>query len=146
MNRIVSICLALGMLAVFSTPILAAASNSSSMPVGDKSPASPIAHAVSTVTGLAISPLLGTGVYGAYQWYVAKTPEQKAVLPWYAQTTFWLPALLIVGACAVKDSLGAVLPPGMKKPLDVLETIENKATGLVAAGAVCRLQWERCRR
>ena len=28
------------------------------------------------------------------------------------------------------------MPPGLKKPLDVLETIENKASGLVAAGAV----------
>ncbi|MCX6953094.1 MAG: hypothetical protein NTV51_13150, partial [Verrucomicrobia bacterium] len=45
-------------------------------------------------------------------------------------------ALLIVGLCAAKDALGAAVPPGLKKPLDVLETIENKATGLVAAGAV----------
>ena len=29
-----------------------------------------------------------------------------------------------------------VIPPGWKKPLDVLETIENKVTGLIAAGAV----------
>jgi hypothetical protein len=47
-----------------------------------------------------------------------------------------VPALALVGACAAKDSLGAVLPPGWKKPLDVLETVENKATGLVAAGAI----------
>ena len=136
MKRITPVCLLLGMLAVFAVPLWADITDSASAPVADKSSASPVAHAVSTVTGLAISPLLGTGAYGAYQWWSAKTPEQKKALPWYAQTTFWLPALLIVGACAAKDSLGAVLPPGMKKPLDVLETIENKATGLVAAGAV----------
>ena len=124
----------LGFLAVGAVPMRAAAAATPA--ASDKSPVSPIAHAVSTVTGIAISPLLGTGAYGAYQWWSAKTPEQKAALPWYAQTSFWLPALLIVGVCAAKDSLGAVLPPGMKKPLDVLETVENKATGLVAAGAV----------
>lgn len=41
-----------------------------------------------------------------------------------------------MGICAAKDAFGAVVPPGMKKPLDVLETLENKASGLVAAGAV----------
>ncbi len=136
MKRIASACLLFGLLAVMAVPIWAATTAATPASAEDKSPASPVAHAVSTVTGLAISPLLGTGAYGAYQWYEAKTPEAKAKLPWYAQTTFWLPALLLVGACAAKDSLGAVLPPGMKKPLDVLETVENKATGLVAAGAV----------
>lgn len=105
----------------------------------DKSPVAPLATAVTTVTGIAISPLLGTGAYGAYEYFSAKTPEAKAALPWFAQVSFWLPALLIVGACAAKDSLGAVLPPGWKKPLDVLETLENKVSGLVAAGAVVPL-------
>ena len=104
--------------------------------VPDRSPGAPIAGAISTVTGMAISPLLGTGAYGAYQYFNATTPEQKAALPWFAQWAFFGPALLIVGACAAKDALGAAVPPGLKKPLDVLETIENKATGLVAAGAV----------
>ena len=66
----------------------------------------------------------------------AKDAAARAALPWYAQMSFWLPALAIVGAVAAKDSLGAVLPPGWKKPLDVLETVENKATGLIAAGAI----------
>lgn len=104
--------------------------------VPDRSPGAPIAGAISTVTGMAISPLLGTGAYGAYQYFNATTPEQKAALPWFAQWAFFGPALLIVGACAAKDALGASVPPGLKKPFDVLETIENKATGLVAAGAV----------
>lgn len=104
--------------------------------VKDSSPAAPYAKTLSTVTGIAISPLLGTGALGLYQNLTAKTPEAKAALPWYAQWSFIIPALLIVGICAAKDTLGAALPPGFKKPLDVVETIENKATGLVAAGAV----------
>ncbi|MCX6934416.1 MAG: hypothetical protein NTZ29_17310, partial [Verrucomicrobia bacterium] len=115
---------------------LAAESAKAAPAVPDRSPGAPIAGAISTVTGMAISPLLGTGAYGAYQYFSATTPEQKAALPWFAQWAFFGPALLIVGACAAKDALGAAVPPGMKKPLDVLETIENKATGLVAAGAV----------
>lgn len=112
------------------------AAEASAPAADDKSPVAPYAKAVATVTGVAISPLLGTGALGVYEAWQAETPEQKAALPWYAQATFFIPALLIVGVCAAKDSLGAVVPPGLKKPLDVLETIENKASGLVAAGAV----------
>lgn len=103
---------------------------------GGASPAVPIAAAITTVTGIAISPLLGTGIYGAYQWFTTEGEAARAALPWYSQMKFWLPALLIVAICAAKDSLGATLPPGWKKPLDVLETIENKMSGLIAAGAV----------
>lgn len=101
----------------------------------DRSPAAPIATALSTITGIAISPLLGTGAYGAYQWFKAEEPA-RAKLPWYAQPSFWLPALLLVGVCAAKDALGATVPTGLKKPLDVIETMENKFSGLIAAGAV----------
>lgn len=102
----------------------------------DGSPAAPIAAAISTVTGIAISPLLGTSGYGAYQWFKAKDEAARAALPWFAQVKFWLPAMLLVGVCALKDSFGAIVPTGLKKPLDMLETIENKFSGLVAAGAV----------
>jgi hypothetical protein len=72
---------------------------------------------------------------GAYDYFT--TPEEKrAQLPWYAHIAFWLPALLLVGAVAAKDAFGTVLPPGLKKPLDVAETIENNISGLVVAGAV----------
>lgn len=102
----------------------------------DQSPAAPIATAISTVTGIAISPLLGTSAYGAYKWWSAKDAAARQALPWYAQAKFWIPALLLVAVCALKDTVGTVVPPGLKKPLDVLETIENKFSGLVAAGAV----------
>lgn len=101
----------------------------------DRSPAAPVVSAVAGITGIAISPLLGTGVYGAYQYFKTEK-ELRHNLPWFAQVSFWLPALALVGAAAAKDAAGAALPPGWKKPLDVLDTLENKVTGLIAAGVV----------
>ncbi len=95
-----------------------------------------LAQTISTVTGVAISPLLGVGALGAWQWFAAKTDDARAKLAWYAQVWFWLPALLIIGLVAAKDALGTAVPPGLKKPLDVLELFENKVSGLVAAGAL----------
>lgn len=134
MKRFAPLLLLSLVFAIVVTPLWAATNSKPSKSSG-KSPALGMATAVTTVTGIAISPLMGTGAYGAYQYF--KTPEEaRADLPWYSQVSFWLPALGIVGLVAAKDSLGAVVPPGWKKPLDVLETIENKASGLVAAGAV----------
>ena len=101
-----------------------------------KTPGMELAATLSQVTGIAISPLLGVSGVGAYQYFQANTPEAKAKLPWYAQVSFWLPGLLLVAVCACKDSLGAAVPVALKKPLDVAETLENKVSGLVAAGAV----------
>ena len=118
----------LGLLALFALVPFALVAGGAAKPAADKSPAAPLAGAISTVTGLAISPLVGTG---AYQWFTAPgdTPEAtataRAALPWFAQLKFWLPALLIAAAVAAKDIIGTVLPPGSKKPLDVLETMER---------------------
>lgn len=121
---------------VIVAPFAMAAATSTAVTREDRSPVAPIASAISAVTGIAISPLLGTGAYGAYKWVRAGNDVEREKLPWFAQPHFWLPALLIVGACALKDALGATVPTGLKKPLDVLETIENKFSGLIAAGAV----------
>lgn len=93
------------------------------------------ASALATITGIAISPLLGMGVYGAYH-YVQADEVARLSLPWFAAPGFFIPALIIAGICAAKDTLGITFPPGLKKPLDVLEVIENKLSGLIAAGAV----------
>ena len=124
------------MLVVVAPFALAAATATGSAAAADKSPAAPIASAISTITGIAISPLLGTSAYGAYKYFTAKDDATRAALPWYAKMSFWLPAMLLVAACAAKDAFGAMVPTGLKKPLDILETIENKFSGLVAAGAV----------
>ena len=137
MKRLASLFLCVLLALSLVTPSFAA--QAAMKPAADRSPGSAIATSIATVTGIAISPLLGTGMYGAYLNFSAKDEAARAKLPWFAQWSFFLPALVIVALCACKDSLGAVLPPGFKKPLDVLETIENKASGLVAAGAVVPL-------
>ncbi|MSU58153.1 MAG: hypothetical protein EXS35_08235 [Pedosphaera sp.] len=103
-------------------------------PVASKAPGNQFAHSISTITGVAISPLLGTGAYGFVQWWKAPK-EERAKLPWFAQPLFFVPALLLVGACFIKDTAGTALPTALKKPLDVAETIEHKISGLVATGA-----------
>ena len=40
-----------------------------------------IAQTLSTITGVAISPLLGVSAVGCYQYCKAKTDEEKAKLP-----------------------------------------------------------------
>ena len=101
---------------------------------GQPMSAKQIAQNLSMITGVAISPLLGVSVVGAYQFYTAKTPEARARLSWYSSPWFFVPALLLVGLCFVKDTAGITLPVVLKKPFDVLEAMENKISGLVAAG------------
>ncbi|MCU0772182.1 MAG: hypothetical protein MUE94_10515 [Verrucomicrobia bacterium] len=96
------------------------------------------AQTASTVTGLAISPLVGVGAVGAYQWWNAPQ-EQRAHLHWFARPWFWIPALLLAGAVAAKDIVGTAAPTALKKPFDVAEAVENKVSGLVVAGAVVPL-------
>jgi hypothetical protein len=78
---------------------------------------------------------MGVSGVGAYDYFKAKTPEAKAKLPWFANPLFWIPAMLLVGACFLKDTAGIALPVVLKKPFDVAETIEHKISGLVATGA-----------
>jgi hypothetical protein len=142
MKRFAPLLLIATLLLVMIVPFALAATAATPAPSapphasGDRSPVAPIATAISTITGIAISPLLGTSAYGAYKYFSAKDNAAKAALPWFAKVSFWLPALLLVAVCAAKDTFGAMVPTGLKKPLDVLETIENKFSGLVAAGAV----------
>jgi MFS family permease len=112
-----------------------AATTTNPAPANPASPGQQMAQTLSLITGVAISPLMGVGVVGAVEWWKAKTPEQKNNLHWFAHPLFWIPALLLVAACFVKDSSGIVLPPLLKKPFDVAETIEHKISGLVATGA-----------
>ncbi len=101
----------------------------------EKVPGEQIAQTISLITGVAISPLMGVGAIGAWEFFHARTPEQKAKRHWFANPFFWVPALLLVAACFVKDTAGTALPAILKKPFDVADAIENKISGLVAMGA-----------
>ena len=101
----------------------------------DNLPGKEIAQHISLLTGVALSPLMGVSGVGAWEYFKAKTPEQKAKLAWYANPLFFVPALLLVIICFVKDTAGAALPTAVKKPFDIAETVENKISGLVATGA-----------
>ncbi len=96
------------------------------------------AEAVSQLTGIAISPLLGVGAVGAWRYYHA-APTARSGLPWFAQPWFWMPALALVALCFAKDLLGPMIPKVLKKPIDVVELFENKLSGLVATGAIIPL-------
>ena len=98
-------------------------------------PGKEIAQHISLLTGVALSPLMGVSGVGAWEYFKAKTPAQKAKLPWYANPLFFVPALLLVMLCFVKDTAGTALPTAVKKPFDIAETVENKISGLVATGA-----------
>ena len=99
------------------------------------------AESLSQVTGIAISPLLGVGALGAYKYYLA-TPVERTGLPWYAQPWFFGAALLVVGLCMAKDVAGPVVPTSLKKPLDVLELFENKASAILATGVIIPIALE----
>ena len=78
-------------------------------PAAATAPGAQIAQQISVLTGVAITPLLGTSAFGLYKWYQAK-PEQRANLPWFAQPWFFIPALLLVAVCFIKDTAGSALP------------------------------------
>src|SRR5882724_9512288 len=115
----------------FSLVTVHAAATTATATTDKNTPGKEMAQTLSMITGVAISPLMGVGAVGAWEWWQANTPEKKAKLHWFANPLFWVPALLLVGACFVKDSAGIALPPVLKKPFDVAETIEHKISGLV---------------
>lgn len=89
-----------------------------------------LAERLSAVVGTALSPLLGVGILGVSDWVKADAAVRQA-LPWHARPWFWGTVLALLVLVAVKDTLGAAVPP-LKKPLDALEVVENGITGLVA--------------
>jgi hypothetical protein len=73
------------------------------------------------------------GGVGAWK-YFATADAERARLPWFAQPWFWVPALLLVALAVTKDALGPAVPTVLKKPFDIAEAVENKLSGLIAAG------------
>ena len=125
--------------AVLALSLLANSAHAAITATGKDDPnpqAKKVCETVSMITGVAISPLLGVGGVGAYKYFSVHNDAEKAALPWFANPLFWIPALLLVGVCFLKDAAGTtILPTALKKPLDAAETIEHKVSGLVATGA-----------
>jgi hypothetical protein len=93
-----------------------------------------LSQGITEITGVAISPLLGVSSVGAWRYW--NTPAAgRAALPWYAQPWAWGTGLALLSLCFLKDSLGTAVPGLLKKPFDMVELFENKASALVASGA-----------
>src|SRR6266566_6953172 len=134
MKKSLLLLIAFGLSATISARALTKSSSGGQNVASKKTPGVELAETISTVTGVAISPLLGVGAVGAWKYYHT-LPEKRANLPWFAQPAFWMPALLLVAIVGIKDILGTTAPVALKKPFDIAEAVENKISGLVAAGA-----------
>lgn len=93
-----------------------------------------LSQGVTEITGVAISPLLGVSSVGAWRYWNTPT-EARAALPWYAQPWAWSAGFAVLALCFLKDSLGTAVPGVLKKPFDMVELFENKASALVASAA-----------
>ena len=105
---------------------------STNLPSTDRLPGVDMAEGITQITGTAISPLLGVSSAGAWRYF--RTPTtQRGSLPWYCHPGVWGFGFLLLGACFLKDMLGTVAPPLIKKPLDMAELFEDKVSALVAS-------------
>ncbi len=93
-----------------------------------------LSQGITEITGVAISPLLGVSSVGAWRYWNASILERTA-LPWYAQPWAWGSGFFLLAMCFLKDTLGTAVPGLLKKPFDMVELFENKASALVASGA-----------
>lgn len=91
-----------------------------------------LSQGVSEITGVAISPLTGVSVVGAWTYYKTQS-HLRHRLPWYCHPGVWGTGLALLAVCFLKDFLGAAAPPLVKKPLDFAELFENKLSALVAS-------------
>jgi hypothetical protein len=98
-------------------------------PLAQGSSANQISAKLSEMTGEAASPLLGITLIGLFK-NVCTSTEYQDLLPWYYQLKFLLPALLILIAVMVKDTLLTPLGP-LKKPLDALGEIIHVVSGII---------------
>jgi len=92
------------------------------------------AEGLTQLTGVAISPLLGVTVIGAWT-YLRSDPAVREALPWVCHPWFWGTGLGILVLCFFKDSIGSVLPSLLKKPFDLVELFESKFSALIASAA-----------
>lgn len=121
-------------LALIAAPLWAATGQPKEASGSKEAPGQALARTITEVTGVAISPLMGMTAVGAYT-YLRTEEEKRSELPWYCHPAVFGAGLLLVGGVFAKDTLGLVVPTALKKPMDVLEAVENKASGLVGTVA-----------
>jgi len=93
-----------------------------------------LARTVSESTGLAISPLLTAGLWGAYNYFSA-APTQRNNLPWHSSLYFWVTTLAVGLLFAVNGLIGSWIP-FLSKPMNAVETIEHKVTALFVGAPI----------
>jgi hypothetical protein len=100
----------------------------------ERLPGVELSQGITEITGVAISPLLGVSGVGAWRYW--KCPASlRGELPWYARPWAWGTGLAVLLLCFLKDTIGTAMPTILKKPFDMVELFENKASALVASGA-----------
>lgn len=103
-----------------------------------RTPGVSLSETITEVTGIAISPLLGVSAVGSWKYYNTP-PEERDQLGWYCQPWAWGSGFAILLLCFIKDTLGTAAPGVLKKPLDMAELLENKASAIVAGVGVIPL-------
>jgi hypothetical protein len=91
-----------------------------------------VSTALATVTGTAISPLVGVCAIGIFDYY--RTPkEHRGSLPVYEKPKFWIPVGVLLLLIFLKDTVGGFAPL-IKKPLDAIEVLLVNKAALVLVG------------
>ncbi len=94
---------------------------------------SDIALKITELTGVALSPLVGLVVVGGIEYFKAKK-EGKPVR-WYFSLWFMGAILAVLALLTLKDTIGE-LAPFFKKPLDALDFVQHKFSGIIAFAIV----------
>jgi len=111
-----------------------AADTSVSPQAQQRVPGVALSQGITEITGVAISPLLGVSTVGACKYWKAPA-EQRSGLPWYCQPWAWGTGAVLLILCFLKDTLGVAVPGVLKKPFDMVELLESKASALLASAA-----------
>ena len=109
--------------------------NPPTAPTETRLPGIALAEGVTQITGVAISPLLGVCGVGTWE-YFTTDPEKRADLPWFCHPLAWGIGFGILALCLIKDIFGTALPAILKKPFDIVELFESKASAIVASAAL----------
>jgi len=92
-----------------------------------------IALRITELTGVALSPLVGLVVVGGIEYYKAK--KQGEPVKWFFSLWFMGAIIFVLCLITLKDTIGE-LAPFFKKPLDALDFVQHKFSGVVAFAIV----------